>query len=80
MSDEKEIVDKLGYPIFEGCTVATSVGVGNSSSDIRIGKVVVFDNLKKEIKIKIDGHKASWRRPSKVIILFNPEFYKGNLL
>ncbi len=69
MTENKD-TDLLGQPLFIGATVATSVGVGRSSSAIRYGKIVKYDEFRNELKI-IGGNcsKALKRRPNQVIVL-----------
>lgn len=73
MIDRDPHSDALGNPIFIGADVATSVGQGRSSSALRWGKILSYDETKKELKIG-GGNcpKTITKRTKDVIILFLP--------
>jgi hypothetical protein len=70
------ICDRLGYPILPDIIVATCVGYGRNSSQLRVGKVIELDEgSHKSIMIKTFGSrsKAIWKEPKDVVVLFHPE-------
>lgn len=73
MINRDPLSDALGNQIFIGAAVATSVGAGRSSSAIRWGTVVSYDEGSKELKIK-GGNcpKVLSKRTNQVIVLFLP--------
>ena len=78
MSDKKR-TDLLGNPICLGSLVTFSVSVGNSSSKLRYGRVVGYDEIRKDLLIEGGNCARKMKRKHFECIVINMPYLEDKI-